>query len=103
LENKQKNKQIAEAFYLTKDIEKYGSGFTRVRREIAAYPTMKFQYRNAGYGFFAEFNYERQKISLEEKSSEKSSEIFSLIAGEPHITIVSIARQLNISTRMVEK
>jgi predicted HTH transcriptional regulator len=64
---------------------------------------MKFQYRNAGYGFFAEFNYERQKISLEEKSSEKSSEVFSLIAGEPHITIASIARQLNISTRMVEK
>ena len=36
-----RNKLIAEAFYLTRDIEKYGSGYIRIRREIADYPTMK--------------------------------------------------------------
>ncbi|NDP22179.1 MAG: ATP-dependent DNA helicase [Paludibacter sp.] len=36
-----RNKQIAEAFYLTNDIEKYGSGFIRIRKAIAATPTMK--------------------------------------------------------------
>ncbi len=56
-----RNKLIAEAFYLTKDIEKYGSGFVRVRKQIASYPTMKFDYRNDGYGFFAEFSYTKQK------------------------------------------
>lgn len=27
-----RNKLIAEAFYLTADIEKYGTGFTRIRK-----------------------------------------------------------------------
>ena len=62
-----RNKLIAEAFYLTKDIEKYGSGFTRIRSMIADYPTMKFEYRNADYGFFAEFSYTEQKISTQKK------------------------------------
>ncbi len=42
------NKLIAEALalslpkaYLTGDIEKYGSGFIRIREELAQYPTMK--------------------------------------------------------------
>jgi len=29
-----RNKLIAEAFYLTGDIEKYGSGFRRIRNEV---------------------------------------------------------------------
>lgn len=29
-----RNKLVAEAFYLTKNIEKYGSGFIRIRREL---------------------------------------------------------------------
>lgn len=57
-----RNKLIAEAFYLTNDIEKYGSGFIRIRRAIADYPTMNFGFRNTAYGFFAEFNYTEQKI-----------------------------------------
>jgi len=36
-----RNKQIAEALYLTKDIEKYGSGFIRIREAIKEYPTMQ--------------------------------------------------------------
>jgi ATP-dependent DNA helicase RecG len=46
-----RNKQIAEAFYLTNEIEKYGSGFIRIRKAIADYPTMKFRYQNLGHGF----------------------------------------------------
>ena len=38
-----RNKLIAEAFYLKKEIEKYGSGYIRVRKEIKDYPTMKFE------------------------------------------------------------
>ena len=56
-----RNRQVAEAFYLTKDIEKYGSGFVRIRGLIADYPTMQFFYRNESYGFSAGFSYEVQK------------------------------------------
>jgi len=58
-----RNKQIAEAFYLTHDIEKYGSGFIRIRQAIANYPTMKFIFRELNNGFVAEFSYTKQKIS----------------------------------------
>ena len=33
-----RNKLIAEAFYLTSNIEKYGSGFIRIRKELNDYP-----------------------------------------------------------------
>lgn len=36
-----RNKLIAEAFYLTKNIEKYGSGFIRIRKELEVYPDRK--------------------------------------------------------------
>jgi predicted HTH transcriptional regulator len=37
-QSRTRNKLIAEAFYLTGDIEKYGSGFIRVREAIKDYP-----------------------------------------------------------------
>ena len=59
-----RNKQLAEAFYLTRDIEKYGSGFIRIRSAIANYPTMKFDFRELGDGFVTEFSYIKQKKSV---------------------------------------
>jgi len=73
-----RNKLIAESFYLTKDIEKYGSGFIRIRKEIREYNTMTFDYREMGDGFLVEMKYENQKISTKtepeagEKVGEKS-------------------------------
>jgi ATP-dependent DNA helicase RecG len=63
-----RNKQIAEAFYLTHDIEKYGSGFLRIRKAIQDYPTMIFAFRDTGDGFVAEFSYTEQKTSVNPKS-----------------------------------
>jgi len=61
--SKLRNKLVAEAFYLTKDIEKYGTGFFRIRKEIQQYPTMSFQYREQVGGFVAEVAYTKQKVS----------------------------------------
>ena len=58
-----RNKQIAEAFYLTKDIEKYGSGFVRIRKELLSYPQMRFFYKDEGYGFTAGFEYGNGTLS----------------------------------------
>jgi ATP-dependent DNA helicase RecG len=115
-----RNKQLAEALYLTKDIEKYGSGFSRIRKEIADYPSMTFNYRDTGYGFFAEFVYETQKVTTSqmssemsseksseknsEKSSEKSSEnILNILESNPKVTIRELSKMMGMSTRMVEK
>lgn len=58
-----RNKLIAEAFYLTKAIEKYGSGYIRIRKEISQYTTMTFNYNEMGNGFLAELAYTEQKIN----------------------------------------
>jgi len=59
-----RNKQLAEAFYLTHDIEKYGSGFIRIRQAIANYPTMMFNFHATGQGFMTEFSYSEQKTTI---------------------------------------
>ena len=56
-----RNKLIAEAFYLTGDIEKYGTGYTRIRSEIASYPTMKFEFEEKPSAWLVTISYEEQK------------------------------------------
>ena len=101
-----RNKQIAEAFYLTNDIEKYGSGFIRIRKAITEYPTMNFAFRNMAYGCFAEFGYTEQKIrskmatdqTTQETTQETALRILTLIKLNPKISRKKMARELrNIS------
>ena len=75
-----RNKLLAEAFYLTKDIEKYGTGFFRIREEIKDYPTMKFNYREQGNGFISELAYRQQKISLNVLNNTTNEGLKSLLA-----------------------
>ncbi len=106
-----RNKQIAEAFYLTNDIEKYGSGFIRIRKAISDYPTMKFEFRNTGYGFFSEFSYTKQRINSQpatveetvEETVEKTVEkIKELIQFNSKITQKEIATKTGLTTRGIE-
>ncbi len=56
-----RNKLIAEAFYLTGDIEKYGSGFRRVREYVETYPTMITEFREVPNGLLFTYSYTIQK------------------------------------------
>lgn len=73
-QSRARNKLVAEAFYLTRDIEKYGSGFIRIRREIRSYPTMELAYEESGDGFLVSLRYQRQKVSSTPVSPEGISE-----------------------------
>ena len=48
---------------MTKDIEKYGSGFVRIRKELLSYPHLRFFYKSEGYGFTAGFEYGNGTLS----------------------------------------
>lgn len=50
-----RNKLIAEAFYLTRNIEKYGSGFIRIRKELENYPEVHFAVEEVGGGVLVTF------------------------------------------------
>ncbi|RLD47568.1 MAG: ATP-dependent DNA helicase, partial [Bacteroidetes bacterium] len=53
--------QIGRHVYLTKNIEKYGSGYRRIREQIAEYPTMYFDFEENSRGFLVKIGYEKQK------------------------------------------
>ena len=43
-----RNKLLAEAFYLMGDIEKYGTGFVRIRQWLKNYPEISYEIREIG-------------------------------------------------------
>jgi len=49
-----RNRLIAEAFYLTGDIERYGTGFVRIREYLKDYPELAFSVTETGDFFKAE-------------------------------------------------
>jgi ATP-dependent DNA helicase RecG len=53
--SRQRNVQIAEAFYLTGDIEKYGTGYLRIRAALIEYPDVHFQFQEEACGFVVSF------------------------------------------------
>jgi len=117
-QSRTRNKLIAEAFYLTKDIEKYGSGYIRIRTEIKQYPTMKFEYRELGDGFLVEIKYEKQKLSSRTEADVvdgvvdsvvdsvvdiRLNKIIELIKSDTDVSASQIAEALNISSRTVQR
>jgi ATP-dependent DNA helicase RecG len=97
-----RNKQIAEALYLTKDIEKYGSGFIRIRKAIKEYPTMEFQFSSTQQGFTAGFNYATQKTHIKKTVGKTVGKIIEAINNEPGITIPELMVKTDLSRRGVE-
>ena len=61
-----RNKLLAEAFYLTGDIEKYGTGFIRIRESLKSYPDIKFSFSEQGDFFKAELRYTPKKTPKKE-------------------------------------
>ena len=50
-----RNKLVAEAFYLTRRIEKYGSGIARIRQELASYSHLEFKIEEIANGILVSF------------------------------------------------
>jgi len=50
-----RNKLIAEAFYLAGNIEKYGSGFIRIRKALRDYSEIEFEIKEFAGGVMATF------------------------------------------------
>ena len=50
-----RNKLVAEGFYLINAIEKYGSGFIRIRKALQDYPEVKFDIAEKFGGVMATF------------------------------------------------
>lgn len=108
-----RNKLISEAFYLTGDIEKYGSGFIRIRKEIAQYPTMTLEMKEMSNVFLVGLQYAEQKIStipINERVNERVNKLsknenllVDVIEKEPSITQKQLAAELRLTEQYVRK
>ena len=101
-----RNKLIAEAFYLTGDIEKYGSGFLRVRDEIKSYSTMTMDFDEIPNGFFITLRYRKQKISTEtgnEGANEGANELLKLILRYPGNRVPFFKTMIDAPAKTIER
>jgi len=102
------NKLIAESFYLTGDIEKYGSGFRRIREELNSYPTMELECEEIANGFLATLRYSQQKTSNNTPidtpiATHGEEKILDLIRKNDKITREQMAVDLKISINTVKQ
>lgn len=106
-----RNKLVAEGFYLTNVIEKYGSGFVRIRRAMADYPEVRFSIEEAQGGVWAVFELttlagERQEGVSEGVSkgvSEGVSLLLTHIQKEPGLRAPMLATRMDTSVKNVER
>ncbi len=95
-----RNKLIVEAFYLTGDIEKYGTGYRRIREAISHYPSMLFEYSEIQGGYLATLQYDTQKTTQKTTLNQR---ILDVIEGNNMITRNEIATELDISPNTVKE
>ena len=89
---------------MTRDIKKYGAGYIRVRKELAAYPTMSFDYEESGDGYFVSVNYREQKTVTTPKTTPKTRErLIELTGRNSRVTREELAQQLGISINGVKQ
>jgi len=96
----ERNKLITEAFYLTKDIEKYSSGYRRISEYIVDYPTMYFDFEENSGGYLVKIGYTNQKTKddpLNDPLNNRIEKIKSLIKENKYITRKEMAQKCNVS------
>lgn len=92
-----RNKLIAEAFYLAGDIEKYGTGYTRIRNEIKDYPTMSFEFEEMANAWLVTLSYEKQHISSKDNENDAEN-IFEKLSERQRLIIDQLQKKSGLDT-----
>jgi len=100
-----RNKLIVEAFYLTGDIEKYGTGYRRIREALKNYPTMKFDFKEIQGGFLAELSYQKQRLTENAVDNvvENEQKTLALLKENNTLSAKEIANKLKITERTIQR
>jgi len=111
-----RNKLLAESFYLMGDIEKYGTGFIRIRKLIKNYPGVSYSISETGDFFKVEMRHTPTKTTIKPPLetplkteiqdvylTELEGKIFKQIQIDNHITFENIATNLSISRNTVKE
>ena len=94
-----RNKLIAEAFYLTGNIEKYGSGMIRIRQELKIYPELNFKIEEIGGGIQVTFSSQK---TMHEGVSEGVNILYECIQNNPGLRLPDYSKLLGIPVKTLE-
>ena len=108
-----RNPLIAEIFYYSKEIEKWGSGIKRIYDECRN-NKVKVEFKNSHSGFYVTFyrptyesiDQDQKKISSpfgSPLSSPFGSPLLDMIKENPGITVLKMAEKLGITERSIKK
>jgi ATP-dependent DNA helicase RecG len=99
-----RNKLVAEAFYLTKNIEKYGSGFLRIRKELESYPDISLMIEESSGGLVITFVRHGNAVGgVNEGVNEGVNALLVLITQKPGLRVPELAHQLQTPAKTVER
>ena len=117
-----RNKLVAEGFYLINAIEKYGSGFIRIRKALQDYPGIDFEIKEFAGGVMATFLQKQPESQVEGVSGGVSGgvnggvnggvsggvspellELLQLIHSRPGLKTADIVAQIAKPQRTVER
>ena len=96
------NKLLAEAFYLMGEVEKYGTGFIRIRAWLKEYPGL--HYDLVDLEDFTRLTIKEKVVEkVVENLSENQQKILDCIAANPYISAKEISCKIGISHRKTQE
>lgn len=101
-----RNKLVAEGFYLVNAIEKYGSGFIRIRQTLQDYPGIDFEIKEHAGGVMVTFAQKQPELIQEPPGGGVSGETLSLlqlIRSHPGLKAAELATRMNKPKRTIER
>ena len=95
-----RNKLVAEGFYLNGNIEKYGSGFIRIRKALLDYPEIDFDIKEFAGGVMVTFT---QRVGVNEGVNEGVNSLLAIIKQYPGLRAPSLAEKVPTATKNIER
>ncbi|MDP2025020.1 hypothetical protein [Sulfuriferula sp.] len=95
-----RKKLIAEAFYPANNIEKYGSGFIRIRKALRDYPEIEFEIREFAGGVMATF---AQREGLNVGVNVGVNELLAYVESHPGQRAGEMAVAFKLTQRTIER
>jgi ATP-dependent DNA helicase RecG len=93
-----RNKLLTEAFYLTGDIEKYGTGFRRVNNWFIEYPELIYDLKELS-GFMQLVV--KSKNVTDNVTDDRLRKIIGLISKNNTISTIELSKFFNVSKRTI--
>jgi ATP-dependent DNA helicase RecG len=91
---------LPKLFILPKNIEKYGSGFLRIRKELETYPEIIFAVEEIGGGVLVTFG---QAEGVSGGVSGGADEVLNYIRMNPGVKTSEIAEAIDVPQRTLER